>query len=91
MNRRDFLKAGSAILGAAAVSKALINPKEVKAAMGRTEKIKITDVRTKMVAVPIARFGEFRPVTMWYMTRHASIHRVQMTTPLISLNPHPGT
>ena len=27
-----------------------------------------------MVAVPFARFGEFRPVTMWYMTRHASIH-----------------
>ncbi len=36
--------------------------------------MKITDVRTKMVAVPFARFGEFRPVTMWYMTRHASIH-----------------
>ena len=36
--------------------------------------MKITDVRTTMVAVPFARFGEFRPVTMWYMTRHASIH-----------------
>ena len=36
--------------------------------------MKITDVRTTMIAVPFARFGEFRPVTMWYMTRHASIH-----------------
>jgi L-alanine-DL-glutamate epimerase-like enolase superfamily enzyme len=36
--------------------------------------MKITDVRTLMVAVPFARFGEFKPVTMWYMTRHASIH-----------------
>jgi hypothetical protein len=36
--------------------------------------MKITDVRTVMVAVPFARFGEFKPVTMWYMTRHASIH-----------------
>ena len=75
MNRREFLKTGSAILGAAAVGEALRDPKEVKAAaIGRTGKIKITDVRTKMVAVPFARFGEFRPVTMWYMTRHASIH-----------------
>ena len=75
MNRRDFLKAGAAVLGAAAIGEAIVNPKKVKAAaIGHAEKIKITDVRTKMVAVPFARFGEFRPVTMWYMTRHASIH-----------------
>ena len=38
--------------------------------------MKITDVRTTMIAVPFARFGEFQPVTMWYMKRHASIHCV---------------
>lgn len=36
--------------------------------------MKITDIRTKMVTVPFARFGEFEPVSMWYMTRPASIH-----------------
>ena len=36
--------------------------------------MKITDVRTTMVCVPFARFGEFRPVTMWYGTRHAALH-----------------
>lgn len=75
MDRRDFFNADSVLLGATAVGHALPDPKEVKAeAMGRKEKIRITDVRTKMVAVPLARFGEFRPVTMWYMTRHASMH-----------------
>ena len=38
--------------------------------------MRITDVRTVMVAVPFARFGEFMPVTMWYMSRPASIHCV---------------
>lgn len=38
--------------------------------------MKITDVRTVMVAVPFARFGEFKPVTMWYMTRYADLHCV---------------
>lgn len=38
--------------------------------------MKITDVRTVMVAVPLARFGEFKPITMWYMTRYASIQCV---------------
>jgi L-alanine-DL-glutamate epimerase-like enolase superfamily enzyme len=38
--------------------------------------MKITDVRTIMIAVPFARFGELKPVTMWYMKRHASIHCV---------------
>lgn len=38
--------------------------------------MKITDVRTVMVAVPLARFGEFKPVTMWYGTRYASLHCV---------------
>lgn len=38
--------------------------------------MKIVDVKTTMVAVPFARFGEFKPVTMWYMTRWASIHCV---------------
>jgi L-alanine-DL-glutamate epimerase-like enolase superfamily enzyme len=38
--------------------------------------MKITDVRTTMVCVPFARFGEFRPVTMWYMTRYANIQCV---------------
>ncbi len=38
--------------------------------------MKITNVRTTMIAVPFARFGEFQPVTMWYMKRHASIHCV---------------
>ena len=38
--------------------------------------MKITDVRTIMVAVPFARFGAYKPVTMWYMTRPASIHCV---------------
>ena len=36
--------------------------------------MKIKNVRTTMVAVPFARFGEFRPITMWYMKRHANIH-----------------
>lgn len=38
--------------------------------------MKITDVRTTMVTVPFAIFGKFEPVTMWYGTRHASIHCV---------------
>jgi L-alanine-DL-glutamate epimerase-like enolase superfamily enzyme len=38
--------------------------------------MKITDVRTVMVAVPFARFGKFEPVRMWYMTRPANIHCV---------------
>lgn len=38
--------------------------------------MKITDVRTIMVTVPFATFGKFEPVTMWYGTRHASIHCV---------------
>lgn len=38
--------------------------------------MKITDVRTTMVTVPFAIFGKFAPVTMWYGTRHASIHCV---------------
>lgn len=38
--------------------------------------MKITDVRTTMVTVPFAVFGEFTPVTMWYGTRYASIHCV---------------
>jgi len=38
--------------------------------------MKITDVRTVMVAVPFAKFGEYKPVRMWYMTRHASIQCV---------------
>lgn len=38
--------------------------------------MKIKDVRTVMVAVPFAKFGEFAPVRMWYMTRHASIQCV---------------
>ena len=29
-----------------------------------------------MVAVPFATFGKFEPVTMWYMTRYASVHCV---------------
>ncbi|MDH5791743.1 MAG: hypothetical protein OEZ44_06110, partial [Candidatus Bathyarchaeota archaeon] len=36
--------------------------------------MKITDVRTTMVTVPFAVFGNFEPVTMWYGTRYASIH-----------------
>jgi L-alanine-DL-glutamate epimerase-like enolase superfamily enzyme len=38
--------------------------------------MRITDVRTTMVAVPFAKFGEYAPVRMWYMTRHASIQCV---------------
>lgn len=38
--------------------------------------MKITDVRTTMVCVPFARFGEFKPVTMWYATRYADLHCV---------------
>lgn len=38
--------------------------------------MEITDVRTTMVTVPFAVFGKFEPVTMWYGTRHASIHCV---------------
>lgn len=38
--------------------------------------MKITDVRTTMVTVPFAVFGNFEPVTMWYGTRYASIHCV---------------
>jgi len=38
--------------------------------------MKITDVKTKMVAVPFARFGKFKPVTMWYMRRYADLHCV---------------
>lgn len=38
--------------------------------------MKITDVRTTMVAVPFARFGKFEPVTMWYFKRWASLHCV---------------
>jgi hypothetical protein len=29
-----------------------------------------------MVSVPLARFGEFRLVTMWYNIRHADLHCV---------------
>ena len=45
--------------------------------------MKLTDVRTTMVCVPFARFGEFKPVTMWYATRYASLHCV--TTNYMSL------
>ncbi len=38
--------------------------------------MKITNVRTTMVCVPLARFGEFKPVTMWYQTRYADLHCV---------------
>jgi len=38
--------------------------------------MRITDVRTTMVAVPFSTFGRFEPVTMWYGTRYASIHCV---------------
>ncbi len=38
--------------------------------------MKITDIRTTMVTVPFAIFGEFKPVTMWYETRHANLHCV---------------
>ncbi len=36
--------------------------------------MRITDVKTTMVAVPLARFGEYQPVRMWYATRWASLH-----------------
>ncbi|MBW1803139.1 MAG: mandelate racemase/muconate lactonizing enzyme family protein [Deltaproteobacteria bacterium] len=38
--------------------------------------MKITDVRSKIIAVPFANWGKFEPVTMWYGTRYASIHPV---------------
>lgn len=38
--------------------------------------MRITDVRTTMVCVPFARSGEFKPVRMWYQTRHANLHCV---------------
>ncbi len=38
--------------------------------------MRITDVRTVMVTVPLARFGRFEPVTMWYQIRYANIHCV---------------
>lgn len=38
--------------------------------------MRITDVRTVMVAIPFATFGRFEPVTMWYGTRYASLHCV---------------
>ncbi len=38
--------------------------------------MKITDLKVTCVAVPFARFGEFKPVTMWYGTRHASRHAI---------------
>jgi len=34
--------------------------------------MKITDVRTTMVAVPLANNGKFEPVSMWYETRYAN-------------------
>jgi L-Ala-D/L-Glu epimerase len=77
MKRRGFLKTSAAALIATAVGGHLFNPKKVVASsqgLGLGKGIKITDVRTTMVAVPFARFGEFRPVTMWYGARHSSIH-----------------
>ena len=38
--------------------------------------MKITDLKVTCVAVPFARFGEFKPVTMWYRTRYASRHAI---------------
>jgi len=38
--------------------------------------MKITDLKVVSVAVPFARFGEFKPVTMWYRTRYASRHAI---------------
>jgi len=37
--------------------------------------MKITDVRTTKVTVPFAKFGEFAPVKMWYMTRHSNFQK----------------
>lgn len=34
--------------------------------------MKITDVRTTMVSVPLAMSGRLQPVTMWYETRYAN-------------------
>jgi len=34
--------------------------------------MKITDVRTTMVCVPLSMSGKFQPVTMWYETRYAN-------------------
>lgn len=38
--------------------------------------MKITDVRAVQVAVPLAYFGNYEPVTMWYGTRYASRHAI---------------
>jgi len=38
--------------------------------------MKITDVKVTCVTVPFARFGVFKPVTMWYGTRYSSRHAI---------------
>lgn len=38
--------------------------------------MKITDIKSTIVAVPFANWGKFEPITMWYGTRYASIHPI---------------
>jgi L-alanine-DL-glutamate epimerase-like enolase superfamily enzyme len=38
--------------------------------------MKITNVRSTIVTVPLANWGQFEAVTMWYGTRYASTHAV---------------
>lgn len=37
--------------------------------------MKITNVRTTKVTIPFAKFGEFAPVQMWYMTRYSNFQK----------------
>jgi len=39
-------------------------------------KLRITDIRTVNVCVPLSTFGRFEPVTMWYGTRYAALKTI---------------
>jgi L-alanine-DL-glutamate epimerase-like enolase superfamily enzyme len=42
----------------------------------RLVKLRITDIRTANVCVPLSTFGRFEPVTMWYGTRYAALKTI---------------
>src|SRR5208337_3844111 len=42
----------------------------------RADKLKITNLRSTLVTVPLSTFGKLEPIRMWYRSRYATRHAI---------------